>query len=32
MIDFRLIAFLDHQNPGLATTIVSLYSCLIFAH
>ena len=26
MIDFHLIIFLDHQNPGLATKIVSLGS------
>ena len=26
MIDFHLIVFLDHQNPGLATKIVSLGS------
>ena len=28
MIDFHLIVFLDHQNPGLATKIVSLGSCI----
>ena len=26
MIDFHFIVFLDHQNPGLATKIVSLGS------
>ena len=26
MIDFHLIVFLDHQNPGLATKIISLGS------